>query len=251
MIRYKSAREIELMREAGRLAADAVEYAGKLVEPGRTTGEIDAKVREFIIGRGAIPAFLGYRGFPANACVSINEEVVHGIPGPRKIVQGDLVSVDIGVKFKNYFGDCARTWGVGKISRAAARILDAGRVALQLATNAVTPGARLSNVSRAVQDYAESLGFGVVRKFVGHGIGVEMHEEPQVPNFVTPGSGEYDVVLKPGLVVALEPMLTEGTYDVETLGNGWTVVTKDRKLAVHFEDMVAVTDSGREVLTVM
>lgn len=239
------------MRQAGRIAAEAMKVAEKLIEAGVTTEEIDRKVAKFIIAHDGTPAFKGYRGFPANICVSINEEVVHGIPSARRLAPGDIVSVDIGVRYRNYYGDCTRTFAVGKITKNAARILEAGRTALKIATEAMGPNVRLLTIAEKVQKFAESQGFEVVRKFVGHGIGIEMHEDPQVPNFVSSDVSEGDVMMRPGLVLALEPMLTEGTCDVETLSNRWTVVTKDRKLAVHFEDTVVVTETGREVLTVV
>ncbi|NUN48641.1 MAG: type I methionyl aminopeptidase [Candidatus Brocadiae bacterium] len=237
------------MRAAGKVTAGALALAAGLIRPGVTTGVLDTAIEEFIRSRGGIPTFKGYRQFPASACISVNEEVVHGIPGPRTLQEGDIVTVDVGVTLDGYIGDSAWTWGVGRISTKAQRLLKATRESLFLAIEQMRPGSRLSQVSRAVQNYAEASGFGVVRKFAGHGLGKDLHEEPQVPNYVdrlTPGN---DIELKAGMVLAIEPMLTEGDYDVRTLEDNWTVVTKDRKLSAHFEHTVAITSGGHEILT--
>jgi methionyl aminopeptidase len=248
-ITYKSRREIDLMRAAGKVTAGALALVASMVRPGLTTGELDSAIERYIRERGGIPTFKGYRNFPASACISLNEEVVHGIPGPRVLREGDIVTVDVGTTLDGYIGDSAWTYPVGRISTRAQRLLKATKDALFLAIEQVRPGNRLSEVSRAVQTFAQAQKYGVVRKFAGHGVGRQLHEEPHVPNYVdghTPGN---DLVLREGLVIAIEPMLTEGTEDVATLKDNWTVVTKDRKLSAHFEHTVAVTEKGHEILT--
>lgn len=247
---YKSPREIEKMRAAGKVVAGALALAAGKIQPGLTTGQLDAEIETFILSRGGVPTFKGYRSFPASACISVNEEVVHGIPGRRELKEGDIITVDVGVTLDGYIGDSAWTYPVGRISSRAQRLLKATKDSLFMGIEQVKPGNRLSEVSRAVQTYAEANGYAIVRKYAGHGLGRELHEEPQVPNYVdrmTPGN---DLVMKPGLVIAIEPMLNEGTYDVKTLSDHWTVVTRDGKLSAHFEHTVAVTEKGREILTV-
>ena len=195
---------------------------------------------------GAEPSFLGYRGFPASLCVSINEEVVHGIPGPRVLEEGDIVSLDFGAIYKGYHGDAAITVGVGKIDQAAQELVETTRGALEAAIGQCRPGNHLGDVSWAIQDYAESRGYSVVRQYVGHGIGRSMHEDPQIPNYGSPGRG---LLLKPGMTFALEPMVNMGTYLTEVLDDNWTVATEDRKLSAHFEHTVAITEDGPEILT--
>ena len=249
-IYYKSAREIDKMRAAGRATAGALAIAAAQIRPGVTTGQLDEEIEKYIRSRGGLPTFKGYRGFPGSACISVNEEVVHGIPGDRALKEGDIVTIDVGVTLDGYIGDSAWTYPVGRISTKAQRLLKTTKESLFLAIEQVKPGNRLSEVSRAVQCYAEANHYQVVRKYAGHGVGRELHEEPQVPNYVdrlTPGN---DMVLKPGLVIAIEPMLNEGTYDVKLKSDNWTVVTKDGKLSAHFEHSVAVTDAGHEILTV-
>jgi methionyl aminopeptidase len=249
MIKYKSPREIALMRESGRIVAEALELVNSLVRPGITTAFLDREVEKFVLGRKGTLMFKGYKGFPANICASVNEEVVHGIPGPRELMEGDILKVDVGVKHGNYVGDAAWTFPVGRVSDNARKLMEVGRGALELAIETIGPFVKLSTVSEAIETFVHGYGYSVVEKYVGHGIGTEMHEDPQVPNFVARPRREFEVLMRPGIVVAIEPMVNEGTYDVETLGNGWTVVTKDRRLSVHFEHTVAVTESGREILT--
>jgi methionyl aminopeptidase len=248
----KDAREIELMRQAGKIVARGLQILQEHVRPGVTTEDLDRIFEKHVLDSGAKPTFKGYRGFTKSLCTSINEEVVHGIPSPtRMLKEGDILSLDAGATYKGYVGDSAVTVGVGKISEKAQRIIAACRESLEAAIRTVGPGVKLSAVSRAVQEYAEGLGYGVVKKFVGHGVGRDLHEAPQVPNFVDPSvpRENYEYVLRPGLCIAIEPMLNEGTDDVRTLADGWTVVTKDRKLSAHFEHTVLVTPEGREVLT--
>jgi len=250
MVELKSERELERMRAAGRLVAEALARLREMIRPGVTTGELDAAFERMCRERGAEPAFKGYRGYPASICVSINEQVVHGIPGGRRLREGDLVSLDVGVRLDGYYGDAAVTVPVGEVSEEARRLLSVGLSALEAAIDQMRPGRRLRQVSAAIQRTAEAAGFSVVRQFVGHGIGRRMHEDPQVPNFVDDGAGfELDLVLRPGLVLALEPMVNAGGSEVEVLADKWTVVTRDRRPSVHFEHTVAVTAEGPEVLT--
>lgn len=243
--------ELAIMREAGRLVALGIERLTAMIRPGVSTAELDTAFEEFVRSRGAVPTFKGYRGYPASICASINDEVVHGIPSQaRKLREGDLISIDCGVTHQGYVGDSAVTVGVGRISPEAEKLIRVTRESLEAAIRTMGPGVRLSRVSAAVQQHAESNGFSVVKKYVGHGIGQEMHEEPQVPNYVMAGSDVADYVLKPGLVLAVEPMLNIGTDDVRVLRDDWTVVTEDGALSAHFEHTIAVTPGGREVLTV-
>jgi methionyl aminopeptidase len=242
--------EIAIMRDAGRIVGLGLKLLQESVRPGISTGELDAIFEKHVRSSGATPTFKGYRGFPASLCVSINEEVVHGIPSAKRILkEGDIVSLDAGATYKGFVGDSAVTVGVGKISEKAQRLIDACRASLDAAIQVVGPGAKLSEIGRTVQEYAESRGYAVVKKYVGHGIGRSLHEDPQVPNFVGEEVSRYEVVLKPGYVIAIEPMLNEGTDDVKTLADDWTVVTKDKRLSAHFEHTIAVTKTGREVLT--
>jgi len=247
VIELKSAREIGLMRRAGHILADVVERLRTSVKPGLSTLEIDEDIEEFIRGRGAKPAFKGYRGFPATVCISINEEVVHGIPSAhRHVKEGDIVGLDLGCIVEGYYADCAFTLAVGEVPPRVQELLDATRVSLEAGIAECHPGRRLSDVSHAIQSHVESRGFSVVRAFVGHGIGRALHEEPQVPNFGDPGRGPQ---LRPGMVLAIEPMVTMGSWEVRILDDGWTAVTKDGSLAAHFEHTIAVTEAGPEVLT--
>ncbi|OHB75550.1 MAG: type I methionyl aminopeptidase [Planctomycetes bacterium RBG_16_59_8] len=241
--------EISVMREAGRIAAGAMELMEGMVRPGISTREIDAAVERFIRSAGAIPTFKGYRGFPASVCASINEEVVHGIPSGRRLNEGDIISLDVAATYKNYVGDMAKTFPVGRISGEARELVDVTRNVLHEAINVVGPGVSLSKISSTIQNYVESRGFSVVKKYVGHGIGTTMHEDPQVPNFVADPIENYEFQLKPGLVIAIEPMVNAGTDDVKALKDGWAVVTRDGRLSAHFEHTIAVTKTGREVLT--
>ena len=239
------------MREAGRIVAEVHAWATDNVRPGMTTDEMDRKARSIIEGRGATCTFLGYQGFPKAICVSVNEEVVHGIPGKRRLEEGDIVGVDVGATFKSYIGDAAVTVPVGKITAERRRLVDTARECLEAAIKVIGPGVRISAISSAVQDLAESRGYGVVREYAGHGIGTRLHEEPQVPNYVDGVALGRDVVLRPGMVICVEPMVNMGTPDVEVLDDGWTVVTRDRKPSAHFEHTIAVTEDGAEVLSVL
>jgi methionyl aminopeptidase len=239
------------MRTVGRFVGEALAGLRDLVQPGVTTGELDVAFEQMLRDGGAEPLFKGYRGYPAVICASVNEEVVHGIPGDRRLADGDLVSLDIGARMGGYCGDAALTVPVGPVSDEAEQLLATGAEALKAAIGQMQAGARLRAVSAAIQQTAETAGFSVVRQFVGHSIGREMHEGVQVPNFVDGSGFEYELKLTPGLVLALEPMVNAGTWKVEVLGDGWTVVTGDRQLSVHFEHSVAVTPDGPEVLTRM
>jgi len=247
VIVLKSAREIALMRRAGHILAAVVERLRASVRPGMSTLDIDEDVEAYIHREGAAPAFKGYRGFPATVCVSINEEVVHGIPSPRrKIREGDIVGLDLGCIVEGYYADCAFTLPVGPVPAAVQKLLDVTRESLDWAIQECRPERRLSDVSHAVQSHVEAHGFSIVRAFVGHGIGRALHEEPQIPNFGDPGRGPQ---LRAGMVLAIEPMVTMGSWEVRILDDGWTAVTQDGSLAAHFEHTVAVTENGPEVLT--
>ncbi len=246
MIKLKSAREISLMRDAGKIVAEVLAEMGRAVKEGITTAMLD-KIAEKIIRRhGAEPAFLGYHNFPASICTSVNDEVVHGIPGLRRLQEGDIISIDVGTRLKGYYGDAAATFPVGEISPKARKLIDVTRKSLQEAIETMQAGKRLSDVSHAVQAYVEKNHFYVVRNYVGHGIGQEMHEEPQVPNFGRPGRGP---VLQQGIVLAIEPMVNAGTWEVKVQKDQWTVVTADGSLSAHFEHTVALGENGPEVLT--
>lgn len=247
MIIIKSEQEIELMRESGKVTGKILRELEDFIKPGVSTKDIDRFVEETIRAHGMIPTFKGYGGFPASACVSINDEVVHGIPSKkRKLKEGDIVSVDIGATYKGYVSDAARTYGVGKIDPEAQRLIDATRDSFFEGLKFCKPGCRLSDISHAIQVKAESEGFGVIRDYVGHGIGSEMHEEPQIPNFGKPGRGPR---LAKGMCLAIEPMITQGSYEVDVLLDNWTVVTLDGKLAAHYENTVVITDGEPELLT--
>lgn len=246
MIILKSPREIELMHEAGAIAYEVHQELAKAVQPGVTTGELDALAESLIRKAGGIPTFKGYSGFPASICASVNEEVVHGIPGKRKLQEGDVIAIDLGVTYKGFVGDTAYTHPVGNISAEAQKLLDVTRVSLEKAIEQCYPGKRLGDIGHAVQSYAEAHGLGVVRDFVGHGVGATMHEDPQVPNFGTPGTGKE---LRSGMVIAIEPMVNAGTWEVKVLKDKWTVVTADRRYSAHFEHTVAITDNGPVILT--
>ena len=255
MITLKSAREIALMREAGKIVAEVLAVLSEKAKAGVTTRELDEAAEAIIRRHNAVPAFKGYGGarnrpaFPATICASINDEVVHGIPGSRVLLEGDILSIDVGACRNGFFGDAAVTVPVGRITPEAARLIKVCRGSLSRAIRAVRPGAELKDVARAVQQYVEANDCSVVRKFVGHGIGSQMHEEPNVPNYVSADCP--DVVLKPGMTLAIEPMVNQGSSDVRTKTNGWTVVTEDGKLSAHFEHTVAVTREGSEVLTLL
>jgi len=248
MIILKSPEEIEAMRRAGRVVALAHRRIAEAIRPGIRTKDLDALALEVLKAEGAIPSFKGYQGYPANICVSVNEQVVHGIPGNTVLREGDIVSVDIGAVVDGFHGDAAWTYPVGEVDEAAQALLRAGEGALYAGIEKARPGNRLSDISHAVQVYVESRGFSVVRDFVGHGIGRSMHEAPQVPNFGPPNRGPR---LKPGMTLAIEPMVNAGGYEVEILSDRWTVVTRDRSLSVHFEHTVAITEDGPVVLTAL
>jgi methionyl aminopeptidase len=249
VIVLKSPREIDCLREAGRVARLALDAARAMAAPGVTTLEIDAEVERVIRGHGATPEFKGYRGYPASSCISVNEEVVHGIPGGRRLESGDIVGIDVGARLKNFVGDNAATVPVGTVSEEALGLLETARECLERALAQCVPGRRLSDIGRAVQQHAESRGYSLVRDYAGHGIGTRMHEEPQVPNYVDAATLRRDVVLKEGMCLAIEPMLNLGGPDVYVLDDDWTVVTKDGSLSAHWEDSVAVTKDGPLVLT--
>lgn len=246
MIICKSDREINYMRDAGRIVARTHQELAKMVGPGITTSELDSIAEDFIIAQGARPAFKGYNGFPAAICASLNEQVVHGIPSLRKMENGDIISIDIGAELNGYFGDAAVTLPVGEISSEAWDLIKATEDALAVGISQALSGNRLSDISHSIQTFVESRGYSVVRDYVGHGIGSQMHEEPQVPNFGRPGRGPR---LRPGMTLAIEPMVNQGTFEVQTLGDNWTVVTRDNKLSAHFENTIVITDELPEILT--
>ena len=238
--------DLKVIRKAGKITAAVIRELKALVKPGVTTGKLDEIARSLILKANGYPAFKDYKGYPGNICVSINEAVVHGIPSGRVIREGDIVSLDVGVKFRDYFADAAITVGAGAISDAARALIDVTEKALNIGIENALSGRRISDVSAAVQAFVESSGFSVVRLFVGHGIGKKLHEEPEIPNYGRPGSG---MVLEAGRLLAIEPMVNAGTYEVEVLEDGWTAVTKDRKLSAHFEHTVVVGDRKAEILT--
>jgi methionyl aminopeptidase len=242
----KTKDEIEIMRRAGSIVAGALDMVGQEIKPGMTTAQLDALIEEYIRSAGAVPAFKGYQGFPASACISVDDEVVHGIPGKRRIKEGEIVSVDVGSIVEGFHGDSARTFAVGEVSESKQRLMDCTYQSLLSGIDKARKGNRLGQVSTAVQKVAEAQGYGVVRRLVGHGIGRELWEEPQVPNFGSPSDGP---VLQTGMVVAIEPMVNMGTYEVRTLPDGWTVVTADGQPSAHFEHTVAITDKGPDILT--
>ena len=249
MIVLRSRREIEKLKAANQMVAGVLELMREQVRPGISTAALDRLAEDEIVRQGARPAFKGYAGFPATLCTSINHEIVHGIPSPkRKLKEGDIISIDVGVCLDGYFGDAAITVPVGEISPEAARLIEVTRVCLERAIARARPGERLHTLSYSVQEHAESNGFSVVRDFVGHGIGTELHEPPQIPNYGKPGTG---LLLKPGMVLAIEPMINQGTWKVEVLNDGWTAVTRDRKLSAHFEHTIAITDNGSEILSLL
>ena len=249
MIVLKSKREIDLLREAGRIARVALDAAVAMAKPGVTTAQIDVEVERVIRSLGAVPEFKGYHGYPASSCISVNDEVVHGIPGGRRLEAGDIVGIDVGARIKGFVGDNAATVPIGRVAPKAQKLVDTTRECLEAAVRECLPGRRLSDIGRAVQTIAEARGFSLVRDYAGHGIGTRMHEDPQVPNYVDAATMKRDVVLKEGLCIAIEPMLNAGGPEVRTLEDGWTVVTEDGSLSAHWEDSVAVTKDGPLVLT--
>ena len=247
MISLKSPREIECMRRAGRLTAQARALAGSLVRPGVTTHEIDTAVRKFIESHGAKPSFLGYGGFKGSACISINEEVIHGIPGPRKLKEGDIVSVDVGAYLDGFHGDCAATFPCGEVSPEALELIRVTEQSFWEGIKMARAGNRVYDISHAVQQYVESHGYSVVRDFVGHGVGARLHEAPEVPNF---GPASHGPRLQPGMTIAVEPMVCAGDWQVKVLADKWTTVSLDGSLTAHYENTILITEDGPEILTV-
>ncbi|MFM9281626.1 type I methionyl aminopeptidase [Paenibacillus jiagnxiensis] len=248
MIICKSETELSFMREAGRIVAECHSLLAEHIEPGITTGELDHIADQYIRSQGAVPSFKGYNGFPASICASVNEQLVHGFPGSRTLHDGDIVTFDIGAQYRGYHGDSAWTYPVGSISPDARRLLDVTEGALVAGLALVKPDVRLFTISHAIQKYIEDAGFSVVREYVGHGIGAKLHEEPQIPNYGIPDRGPG---LKPGMVLAIEPMVNAGARHVRTLEDNWTVVTVDGSLCAHFEHTVAVTPDGMEIFTTL
>ena len=246
MITLKSPNEIELMRRAGKITAAARALAGEMVKPGVTTREIDRAVEQFIRKHGAVPSFLNYHGYPGSACISVNDEVIHGIPGSRVLKEGDIVSVDVGACIGGFHGDCAATFACGKISEEAQRLIDVTRESFFRGIAKAKEGNRIFDISAAVQEYVETNGFTVVREFVGHGIGRQLHESPEVPNYGTAGRGPR---LLRGMTLAIEPMVNAGAASIRQLGDGWTVKTLDGSLSAHYENTVLITDGEPEILT--
>ncbi|EJS46793.1 TPA: type I methionyl aminopeptidase [Bacillus thuringiensis] len=248
MIICKTPREIEIMREAGRIVALTHQELKQHITPGITTKELDQIAEKTIQKYGATPSFKGYNGFPGSICASVNEELVHGIPGKRKLKEGDIISIDIGAKYNGYHGDSAWTYPVGNISESVQKLLDVTEKSLYLGLEQVKPGERLSNISHAVQTHAEENGFSIVREYVGHGIGQDLHEDPQIPHYGPPNRGPR---LKSGMVICVEPMVNQGRRYVKTLSDDWTVVTVDGKWCAHFEHTIALTEAGYEILTTL
>ena len=246
MIPLKSEKDLEMLRKSGKILAKVLKKLQESVKPGITTKEINLLAEELVAKENALPAFKGYRGFPATICTSINEEIIHGIPSDRKIKEGDIVSLDLGVNYEGYFSDAAVTVAVGKIDSQGKKLIEVTKKALSIGINEARPENRLSDISYNIQNYVEKNGFSVVRQFVGHGIGKNLHEEPEIPNF---GRLHEGPALKSGMVFAIEPMVNMGSWEAEILDNGWTAVTKDRLPSAHFEHTVAITEKGPEILT--
>lgn len=246
MIILKNKLDIQHMRDSGKIAALARAVGGEMAKAGVTTAAIDTKVRQVIMSHGATPSFLGYGGFPGSACVSVNNEVIHGIPGRRELVEGDIVKIDVGAFYKGYHSDCAATFAVGAVSDEASRLISVTEQSFYRGMEMAIPQNRIGDISAAVQQYVEANGFSVVREYVGHGVGRELHEDPSVPNYGRAGHG---VRLMPGMTLAIEPMVTVGDYAVRVLSNEWTVVTVDGSLSAHYENTIAVTSNGPVILT--
>jgi len=247
MIAIKNGQELVHMRRACKITAAARALAGEMVRPGVSTQAIDKAVHDFIVSQGAKPSFLGYGGFPASTCISVNNTVIHGIPGGYVLQEGDIVSVDVGAYYKGFHGDCAATYPCGNISAAAQKLIDVTKQSFFEGIRFARKGHRVSDISHAIETYVESNGFSVVRSFVGHGVGAQLHEEPEVPNFGAAGRGPR---LIPGMTLAIEPMVNEGTWEVQILKDKWTTVTADGKLSAHYENTVLITDGEPEILTV-
>lgn len=247
MIIIKSPREIDLMRQAGKITAGARTIARQMVEPGVTTHQIDREVHKFITKSGATPSFLNYGGFPASACISVNDEIIHGIPGPRVIHEGDIVSLDVGAKYKGFNGDCAGTFPCGTCSEETMRLIEVTRQSFFEGIKFAKEGYRISDIGHAIQEYVESFGYSVVREYVGHGVGAKLHEAPEIPNYGKPGHGPR---LVKGMTIAVEPMVNIGGVEVRVLDNDWTVVTADGSLSAHYENTILITDGEPEILTI-
>ena len=247
MIAIKNERELGFMRQACKITAAARALAGEMVRPGMTTKQIDKAVHDYIVSQGAKPSFLNYHGYPASACISVNETVIHGIPDGYVLKEGDIVSIDVGAFYKGFHGDCAATFACGAVSAEAQKLIEVTKQSFFEGIRFAKRGHRVSDISHAIQTYVESNGFSVVRSFVGHGVGAQLHEEPEVPNFGNPGRGPR---LLPGMTLAIEPMVNVGTHEVRILRDGWTVVTVDGKLSAHYENTVLITDGEPEILTV-
>ena len=247
MIVIKSERELSAMRQACKITAAARALAGEMVRPGVSTKQIDRAVHDFIVAQGAKPSFLGYHGYPASVCISVNDTVIHGIPGGYTLKDGDIVSIDVGAYYQGFHGDCAATYPCGTVSAEAMRLIEVTKQSFFEGLAVMRPGHRVSDISHAIQTYVESNGFSIVRSFVGHGVGAQLHEEPEVPNFGNPGRGPR---LLKGMTLAVEPMVNAGVYDVHILKDGWTVKTNDGKLSAHYENTVLITDGEPEILTV-
>ena len=246
MITIKSPREIEAMRLAGKITAAARAYAGEMVKPGVTTQEIDTAVQQFIKQHGAVPSFLGYNGFPGSCCISVNDEVIHGIPGKRVRKEGDIVSIVVGAYIGGYHGDCAATFACGEISEEAKRLIEVTEQSFYEGLRYAKEGCRVSDISAAVQRYVEKEGFSIVREYVGHGIGRNLHEAPEVPNYGEPGRGPR---LLRGMTLAVEPMVNAGAAAIRNMSDGWTVKTKDGKYSAHYENTILITEGDPELLT--
>ena len=249
-ITIKSPREIELMRQAGRIAAGARSVGRQAVQAGLTTRQIDKAVHEFIVKSGAIPSCLGFEGFPAATCISVNDQVIHGIPGKKVVRDGDIVSIDLCATYKGYVGDCAGTYACGEVSEQARKLIEVTRQAFFEGLHYAKAGNRVFDIGEAVQAYVESHGFSVVRDFVGHGIGREMHEAPEVPNYRPERARRANPRLVPGMTICIEPMVCAGDWRIEILRDGWTVVTVDHSLAAHYENTILITDGEPEILTI-
>lgn len=249
MVVLKTARELQIMKEACRISAGALQTAGKAVEPGVTTAELDKLAEDYIVSQGGEPNFKNYEGYPATACISINNEVIHGIPTKKRVLKaGDIVSIDLGAKFQGYHGDNAATFACGDISDEAKRLIDTTRESLYEGIAAAVLGGRIGDIGHAIQSYVEARGYSVVRQFVGHGIGTHLHEAPEVPNFGTAGRG---IRLMPGMTLAIEPMINAGGPNVKILPDGWTVLTTDGSLSAHFEHTVVITPDGPKIMTLV
>ncbi|BDG34222.1 type I methionyl aminopeptidase [Parageobacillus sp. VR-IP] len=248
MIICKTPREIEIMREAGKIVALTRKELEKHIRPGITTKELDAIAEDVIRQYGAIPSFKGYNGFPGSICTSVNEELVHGIPGNRVLKEGDIISIDVGAQYNGYHADSAWTYPVGEIAEETKKLLEVTEKSLYIGLEEAKPGARLSNISHAIQTYVESHHFSIVREYVGHGIGQDLHEDPQIPHYGPPNKGPR---LKPGMTLCIEPMVNAGSRYVKTLADNWTVVTVDGKMCAHFEHTIAITENGYEILTTL